>query len=317
MTTTPNQPPAAPSEPSGQPPENLTLGYVGIITAVVVWAGWIVATRDAMNTSYAPLDVALLRYVVPAVMLAPVWLRKGVFPKGENPVLLAIMTIGWGGPFVVLISIGLQTVPASLFGPLVPGLLPMVVAFWGLAIAGERINRVRWVGLGFIAAAVALVVGPAALAADGAGFLQGVPWLLTACMGWSAFTIAFRNTGLSGLESAAYVCLYSAPFLLLATYFFGSDLHNFSGVNVLTQGFVQGVLSGTISVAAYGYAVKTLGLARASAFTSLVPVLATIGGWWLLNETVSTAGWAAAVSACIGVLLVNRATSRPAPVTPT
>ncbi|MGB0853959.1 MAG: EamA family transporter, partial [Pikeienuella sp.] len=106
--------------------ENLTLGYVGIITAVVIWAGWIVATRAAMNASYAPLDVALIRYGIPAVMLAPIWLRKGIFPKGENPLLLAIMTIGWGGPFVVLISKGLQTVPASLFGPLVPGLLPMV-----------------------------------------------------------------------------------------------------------------------------------------------------------------------------------------------
>ena len=282
----------------------------------MIWAGWIVATRDAMNASYAPLDVALLRYGVPAVMLAPVWLRKGVFPKGESPLLLTIMTIGWGGPFVVLISTGLQTVPASLFGPLVPGLLPMVVALWGLLIAHEHINRVRWVGLFFIAAAVALVVGPAAMAADGAGFLHGVPWLLTACMGWSAFTIAFRNTGLSGLESAAYVCLYSAPFLLLAAVVFGTELDQFTAADVLTQGFVQGVLSGTISVAAYGYAVKTLGLARASAFTSLVPVLATIGGWWLLGETVSAAGWAAALSACIGVLLVNRATSRPAPVAP-
>ncbi|MGB0926788.1 MAG: DMT family transporter [Pikeienuella sp.] len=297
--------------------ENLTLGYVGIITAVVIWAGWIVATRAAMNASYAPLDVALIRYGIPAVMLAPIWLRKGIFPKGENPLLLAIMTIGWGGPFVVLISKGLQTVPASLFGPLVPGLLPMVVAFWGFFILRERISKVRGVGLLFIAAAVALVVVPAALAVDGADFLDGVPWLLTACLGWSSFTIAFRYTGLSGLESAAYVCLYSSPFLLLAVFLFGSELDQFSSVDVLTQGLVQGVLSGTISVAAYGFAVKTLGLARASAFTSLVPVLATIGGWSLLGETVSAAGWAAAACACIGVLLVNRATSRPAAVTPT
>jgi len=203
-----------------------------------------------------------------------------------------------------------------LFGPLVPGLLPIVVAIWGLLISREKISGLRWVGLGFIAAAVALVVGPASLAADGAGFLSGVPWLLTACLGWSAFTIAIRNTGLSGLESAAYVCLYSAPFLMFAAFIVGTDLDQFTGAEVLTQGFIQGVLSGTISVAAYGYAVKTLGLARASAFTSLVPVLATIGGWWLLDEVVGLPGWAAAVSACIGVLLVNRAASRPTPAAP-
>lgn len=289
------------------------MGYVAIMTAVIVWAGWIVATRDAMNLSYAPFDVALLRYGVPAVLLAPLWLRRGVFPKGESPLLLAIMTIGWGGPFVMLIAQGLRTVPASLFGPLVPGLLPMVVAFWGLLIMGERIRPLRWVGLGFIAAAVAFVIVPAARGVDGAAFMTGVPWLLTACAGWSAFTIAFRRTTLTGAESAAYVCLYSTPFLLIAAAVLGTDLDEFAMRDVLIQAFVQGVLSGALSVAAYGYAIQTLGLARASAFTSLVPVLATLGAWAFLGETVGAAGWAAAACACIGVLIVNRAVAPPQP----
>ncbi|MGB0506532.1 MAG: DMT family transporter [Pikeienuella sp.] len=286
----------------------LTLGYAGIIFAVVIWAGWIVATRHAMLGSYEPMDLALIRYGLPAVLLAPVWLKRGIFPKGENPWLLAIMTIGWGGPFVVLISTGLQTVPASVFGPLVPGLLPLVVAFWGLVIAGERIKGMRWAGLALIALAVALILGPAIAESD-EGMLTGAPYLLLACAGWSAFTIAFRSTTLNGLESAAYVCLYSTPMMLAAVAFGGTEILDWSLEDIALQSLMQGLLSGMAAVAAYGYSIQALGLARASAFTCLVPVLAALGGWAMLGEVVSPAGWGAAIAACLGVLLVNRAVS--------
>jgi drug/metabolite transporter (DMT)-like permease len=292
----------APTQPA---PLSLFWGYVGILTAVVIWAGWIVATREAMLSRHQPLDVALLRYCTPALLLAPIWMRKGVFPKGESLLLLAIMTAGWGGPFVLLISQGMKSVEASLFGPLVPGLLPMVVALWERFVEGRRIRFGRLVGLGFISAAVVLILGPAALAGDNE-FLWGAPWLLAACAGWSAFTIAYRRTNLTGIEAAAYVCLYSTPFLLTAAVIFGTKLQEFTPSEVVWQIIIQGVLSGTVAFGAYGFAIKRLGLARASAFTSLVPVMAAIGGFLILSEAVGIAGWAASACACVGVLLVNR-----------
>ena len=79
---------------------------------------------------------------------------------------------------------------------------------------------------------------------------------------------------------------------------------------LLWQGFVQGILSGIGSVIGYAYAVRSLGLPRASAFTSLVPPLAAVGGWLILGETVSLAGWASVICACLGVYLVNLAVTR-------
>ena len=280
------------------------LGYFGVISACLIWAGWIVATRDAMQSSLRPLDVALFRYGTPALILAPIWLRKGLFPKGEDWWRLAIMTAGWGGPFVILISTGLQTVPAALFGPLVPGLLPMVVAVWGFFVVGERMRAGRFAGLLLISAEVGLILGPA-LAENDVGLLTGAPFLLMACCGWSAYTIAYRGCGLNGLEAAAYVCLYSTPFLIVGAIVFGTDMGAFTLKDYAVQIGVQGILSGIGSVVGYSYAVKALGLARASAFTSLVPVLAAIGGWAALGEVVGLAGWIAAGLACVGVLLVN------------
>lgn len=286
-------------------------GYAGVIFAVLIWSGWIIATRESVNRNLLPIDIAILRYGVPALFLAPVWLKKGIFPKGESPFLLAVMTIGWGGPFVYLISNGLLHVPAYLFGPLVPGLLPMIVAAFGLIVLRERITGLRWLGLGFIAAAVILVLAPPIMAAD-ADFLAGVPWLITAACGWSAFTIAYRQTNLTGVEAAAYVCLYSLPLLAVGAYIDGSQILSLPVGEMLWQGFIQGILSGIGSVIGYAYAVRALGLPRASAFTSLVPPLAAVGGWLILGEAVSAAGWASVICACLGVYVVNLAVAKGA-----
>lgn len=284
-------------------------GYAGVVFAVLIWSGWIIATRDSVTRNLLPIDIAILRYGVPALFLAPVWLKKGLFPKGESPFLLAVMTIGWGGPFVYLISNGLLHVPAYLFGPLVPGLLPMIVTAFGLIVLKERVSALRWLGLGFIAAAVILVLTPAVLAAD-VDFLGGIPWLITAACGWAAFTVAYRQTNLTGVEAAAYVCLYSLPLLAVGAYIDGSQILSLPVNEMLWQGFVQGILSGIGSVIGYAYAVRSLGLPRASAFTSLVPPLAAIGGWLILGEAVSAAGWASVFCACVGVYVVNLAVAK-------
>lgn len=278
-------------------------GYAAICAAVVIWAGWIAATREQVGAA-PPLDLALIRYCVPALLLAPVWLKGGLIPKEAAPWRLAVMTLGWGGPFVLLCGTGLATVPASLFGPLVPAMLPLIVALWDRLFGGVRIHAERGIGLGFILGAAALTLGPAVIE-GGAGILHGAPYLLCAAAGWSAFTIAYRGTRLSGLQATAYVCLWSSPPLLAATLIMGTHLPELSLERLGYMVLSQAVLSGICSVACFAYAIQRLGAARTAAFTSLVPVGAALCGWAFLGEAVGPLGWAAAVCACLGVAAVN------------
>ena len=85
----------------------LALGYLAAAIAVTIWAAWILWLRVAVAEGYgAPLtgvDVALLRFSAPMLLLAPIWLRfglgEGLKPSGVSwPVLIAML--GWGAPFV-------------------------------------------------------------------------------------------------------------------------------------------------------------------------------------------------------------------------
>ncbi len=280
-------------------------GYAAIVFAVTVWAGWIVATRDQVAT-IAPLDIALVRYGTPALLLAPIWLRRGLMPRGERFWPLAIMTIGWGGPFVMLTAKGLETVPAALFGPMVPAMLPLIVAVWDRAAEGVRIGPERAAGLALIGASIALIVGPAFLRGD-SQFFAGAPFLTLAACGWSAFTIAYRKTRMTGLQATAYVSLWSMPFIIAAVLVLGSGLDALGPGRLAWLTLTQGVLSGVGAVASFGYAVRHLGVARTSSFTSLVPMGAALGGWFWLGESAAPLDWASVILACAGVALVNGA----------
>lgn len=284
---------------------DLTLGYAAVGFAVFIWAAWIVATRDSVAAT-RPFDITLLRTGVPVLLLAPIWLRMGLIPKGENVWALVIMAAGWGAPFVTLTAIGLTNVEASLFGPMVPAMLPLYVAIWDKATAARPIGAARGIGLLFIAVGVGIIVGPAFIAGDGE-FLAGAPYLGLAGVGWAAFTVAYRQSTLKGLEATAYVCLYSAPFLIGGVLIAGTGLGGMELGPLAWMTFSQGVLAGIGAVASFGYAVRRIGSARASSCTALVPLGAALGAWAFLGEVVAVHEWVAVFAACLGVALVNGA----------
>ena len=283
------------------------LGLTGGAVAVAIWASWIVVTRYAVSDPGARVDpvvLAICRAGLPAVVLAPIIWRRGLLPKGARFWPLVLMALGWGAPFTGFVGMGLQTVPASLFGPLVPGLAPILVACLAWAIFRERPGAQFAAGLALIGLAFALIVGQW-LAEGRIEALGGAPWLLLASLGISIYTVMFRLSGLSPIEATAYISLYSFPMLLVwgllkADAVVEPDLAEW-GFHLLTQGLITGVFA----VLAYGTAVRHLGAARGSTANALVPVCVALLGVLVLHETLTVLDWVAVVAASLGVAAAN------------
>ncbi len=287
------------------------LGLVCAAVAVTIWAGWIAATRAAMvgagmTERTDPLVLAFCRNVVPAVVLLPLILRRGIVPRGASAGAVALMTLGWGAPFAFLTATGLMTVPASLFAPLTPGPAPILVALISAAFFGERIPRAVMTGLVLVALSLALIVGEWVVAADAAA-LAGVPWLLAASLGLATYSVMYRRSGLTPAEATGYVGLWSLPLLLpMALLRPGA----FDGVSAAELGLhlvVQGLLSGLVAAMAYALAIRHLGTVRGSMANAMMPVAAALAGMWLLGERLGTLDWAAIALASLGVAAANGA----------
>lgn len=282
------------------------LGMLGGLIAVLIWSGWIVATRDAMSGETDALVLAFMRNGLPALILAPVWLRRGLVPRGANIPAVLWMTIGWGAPFTLFVGAGLEHVPAGLFGPLVPGLAPLIVA--GLAWAFFANTPGRGVTLGLVLMAVALIAVVSQWISEGnMAEMQGMPYLLMASLGISIFTVNMPRSGLNPVEATAYICLYSLP-LIAVMFFVRPDA--FAGEtqgSLVWHGLTQGIITGLGAVLAYGVAIRHLGAVRGSTANALVPVCAGVAAMALLGETLTWIDWVAILCSSLGVAAVNGA----------
>lgn len=297
-----------------KPPEpgsrDLLIGYLLAAVAVTIWAAWIVFTRysvDAAEEGVAltPIDIGLLRFTAPALLLAPAWLRVGLKPRSISWLHLFAL-LGWGAPFALLAAAGLRTVDSGIMGALTPGSMPIFVAAIGWLMFGETYSGVRRFGLVLIAIAVLAVVGPALARGDQA-VLAGAPYLLGAALAWSVFTLAFRRSGLGPVEAAGIVAAWSTLILGVLYLIFGGALPQLSMSSLAGQVLSQGVLSGAVSVVTFASAIDKLGPARAASLSALVPVLAALMGVVFLGEKLNAMTTLAILSASLGVAIVNGA----------
>lgn len=288
--------------------DDTRIGYALAALAVVIWAGWLPATRVAVADGITPLDLALLRYGVPALMLAPVWWRLGLFPKGLSPLIFLAM-MGWGAPFVFLIATALTRASVAHASTLVPCTMPLIAATASWVVYGEKIGPQRLIGMALIAVAALCVLGSVLIGAGNAD-LTTIGILLLASSGWAAYTVAFRRSGLTPMQAAALIFVWSTILLVPLIAFTGSGLPDVPLTTIAFHATAQGVFSGFVATIAYGLAINRLGVPRAASFSVLVPVLATVLAVVWIGERPSALDTVALTIGTLGVTIVNGVFSR-------
>ena len=284
------------------------LGALSALGVVVIWAAWLVSTRHGFGTALTTLDLSLLRYGIPALVLAPVWLRTGLWPKDTPKLPLVLMVLGCGAVFFQIVALGMHHTPASAAGVLLPGTMPFFVALIGMLVLGERPDPARKLGM------AAILVGGLVLLA---GSLSGhaLSWVSYVMLPLGAtcfavYTHAFKRSGLNAFEGGALISVWSTIINLALLPFFGTGFFDVPMREIGLQVLTQGVLSGLGTMILYGWAVRTLGGTQAAAYTAITPVAAAFAGAWLLDEPVGIAVIAAAFVTGAGVLLSTGILSR-------
>jgi drug/metabolite transporter (DMT)-like permease len=213
--------------------------------------------------------------------------------------------LGSGAPFFMTVAQGMRFAPAAEIGPLLPGTMPLFVALIGWALMGEPVGRRRMVGLLLMLTGILGVAGPGMLeTADGAW--RGHLLLLSGALMWAIYTHAFKGSGLTALEAAALVAIWSS-FLLLPLGVTGLTIALASGEGsaIATQAILQGAFSGLIAIILYGVAVDHLGASRAAVIVALGPPLAALLAIPILGERPNSFAVVGIAATTLGVALAS------------
>jgi drug/metabolite transporter (DMT)-like permease len=253
-----------------QTPRPAALGVALALSAVSIWAGWMVFTRAGLlRTQLQPTDIAALRFFVAGGLLVPVVWRQGLALDRLGWRGLAIMVAGAGVPYALVCSQGLLFAPARHAGALIPGTMPLFAALLAAWALREPVSGVRRVGFASIFCGIVTLVGLDIVLSGHAPPGQWIGHLLFLCAAamWAAFTVTMKRAGIAPLHATAIVAVCSmVVYLPVYLAFSGVELlHRASPGALAFQALYQGVVSSIVALLFYNKAIAILGASRGAA----------------------------------------------------
>ena len=288
-------------------------GYCAAAIAVLIWAAYPVATRAAVTGSFAAEELVTLRFGVGALLFLP-YLLMQCRTIGRDAWLRGLpLTLFQGAGMGALVIFGLQFAPANHQAALGPGVNPAWVALLGFLVFAKRPSPRIVVG-GALCAMGVLVLTCWGAAKQNPAVLAGDAMFLAASALGALYVLQLRNWGVSAMQAAAIVTVYSA--LIVVPWHLWSaaePLWRQAPVELLWQTLWQGVLIGCVALIALNHAINRLGAERSSALIALVPVLSAMLALVFLGEVPSSTEIAAILAISAGVSIgASRYSGNPA-----
>lgn len=274
---------------------------------VLLWASFALSIRAIGSSSLTSFDAALLRFLVPIVVLAP-WLGRTLRRLREQRTLVVVaLGCGAGLPFFLVAALGGRLTRAALVGLVIPGTVPLFVALLAFALWRSRIGRPQALALGAILTGVAIIAASWSASA-------GIVVLLLAGLMWSVYTVALRSSTLDPIGTALTLCLPSVlvALPLMALGVVPSHLLDgtAAGQDVALFAVAQGVGVGVASTIFYTLAVRELGSPAAATFGAVSPVLTALLAVPLFGEHMTSASLGSLAVIVFGVVAFNRLAPR-------
>lgn len=282
------------------------LGLCAAFVSILIWASWLVSMRAGMTNTLTALDLGILRFSPPALLLFPFLWRARAQVKAVSPILLLGIVCGAGLPFFYLSATGLKYAPASHAGLLILGAFPFFVTLLAVLFYQEKVSRERKIGLSFVCAGVLVLFSLSLLTAP-ENTWKGDLLLLAASFFWAVYTVSLRIAGLPPLVSTALMGLVSfiALAILWTTGLVSSGLAEASWDMLAGQILVQSLLVGLMTGFSYGYAIQKLGAENMAAIGAFTPVLSALIAIPVLGEHLEGYSIAGLIFVSVGVVIAS------------
>lgn len=273
--------------------------------ALLAFAGNSLLCRMALlHTGMDAASFTTVRLVSASLMLCLLCGVSGFKPgtgKGGGNWVSALALFGYAIGF----SVAYIRLPAGTGALLLFGAVQATMIGWGM-VRGERLTGIRLAGFALAMAGLVALLLPGLAAPP---FLSALS-MLGAGVAWGVYSL--RGKGVANpLVATAGNFLRTLPFTLLAS------LLMINSLSISRAGLVYAVLSGAVT-SGVGYAVwykvlPHLKTSNAATVQLSVPVIAALGGVFLIGEPLSWRLTGAALTILLGIaLVISNATKGPA-----
>lgn len=277
---------------------------IGLMT--LIWAlNFIVAKAVARHLPLVTL--AALRTVVAGLCVLPVFLVKGEgrWRKSDLPAMLVLGVCGVAlNQIFFVMGVGQTSVAhAAIIAALAPVQVLLLAALRGQ----ERLNAMKLSGLAVAFAGVALL--QLAKSGGAGASARGDLFIYLSCLLFAGFSVYGKDYSqrLGTFTMTGFAYMLSGIVMLPVVWFTGRDLAWSQVAWTAWAGILyMASCSSVLAYLIFYYALAWVPASRIAAFSYTQPVLASLLGWLLLNESLTGIVMGSAALVLAGVLLVER-----------
>lgn len=264
-------------------------------------------SRAGVTAGLNGFDVAAIRCGAAGLVMLPWFMTQRPYGRGTG-------RTAWSRAFWLALAAGPVFTFASLggfrFAPLPHGavLQPSAMVLGSMLLSalllGERLRLLRLLGAGVIVLGLTLIAGPAVLQGDRLTPLGDLSFM-TAGLLFATYSVLQKRWSVhpmaaTGAASLLAGVFYLPPYLIIVGW---ERIVALSWPMLIAQIVVQGLLTGFVSLVAFGRSIQILGAGRASLFPALVPGAAIILGIPVVGEWPTVGQTAGLVVVTIGLLI--------------
>lgn len=279
----------------------LALG--AIVLTVLFWGFSFISIKVAM-VALPPMSLGAARFALALVLL---WFVKRKSAPRERlelrdlPYLIGAGLVGVTAYFYFENN-GVLLVSASE-ASIIIATIPVFTMVAERILGGPRVALRRWAGAGLSVVGVWFVVGASvALSGNAAGYL----YMLGAAIAWVGY--AFLSKPISSRKSQVFIVFWQSLFGFLG--FLPFTLAEVPHWGRITPEIALHVAYLGIFCSAIGYwfyvkAINVLGVASATIFVNLIPVVTVASGFFFLGERLAPIQWVGASIVLAGVYMAT------------
>lgn len=272
------------------------------VTVAVTWGLGLTFAKVGMS-QFPPIMLIALRFTVTA--LALVWFVK---PPVGMMVRIFVISFVIGALQYSLTFTGLNGIDVSLAAIIIQMEVPFATLM-AVILLGDRLGWWRSAAMAIAFSGVVLIAGQPGVQDD----LTPVFLVLGGALSWAWGNILIKKLGnrFGGFQLTAWVAVFTAPQLFVASFLFeGGHMEALANADIVGWGtvFYLGLVMTAFGYGLWFKLVSRHPVSHIMPFLLLLPVVASLGGVILLDETVTprTMAGAALVLGGVGLIMYRQ-----------
>ena len=292
--------------PKVQPSKPLV--YISSTVAIILWGMSYIWTDKLISMQIPVFYFVFVRILLAGVILFLFNTAYGRIKRIQKRDLPKFLMLALCEPFIYFIfeTYGLKLTGSPTLSAMIIATIPIFSIGAGIMFFKEKVNAVNVIGI--FLSLVGIVMVAMAKGEIGEYVLWGIIFLLIAVLsevGHASFT-----KSLSGNYSSQVIVMYQ--FLIGSVYLLplflmkglkGFDASIYFSADVMYPIICLAILCSSLAFSLWVGTIKSLGVAKSSIFSALIPVGAALIAWLLGHEIMNARQWTGIAISSFGVIL--------------